>query len=412
MNEGIQGGTGVDTGVDTSSGTGGGTGTDTRTDTDSDQQAFVDAIEIWAEKELRPVARKFDLADEYPHDIVEQMKALGLFGATIGEEYGGLGLSAWTYAQIVIKVAAIWMAPSGIFNSHLIVAAAIERFGTEDQKRRYLPRMATGELRASIGLTEPNAGSDLQAIRTRATLDGDDYVVNGGKMWITNSLHGHFTLLLVKTDPDAQPRHKGMSLLIAEKGPGYNVVGKIQKMGYRAIDTCELHFDNYRVSKANLLGGVEGHGFVQTAGGLELGRINVGARGAGIAEGALRMSLRYAQERSAFGKPICQHQAIQLKLADMVTMVEGAKGLLERAARKYDAGVRCDLEAAMAKLAGSEAGAHCAQEAMRIFGGYSFAVEYEIERFYRDAMLMCIGEGANEVLRQVIAKQLVERHRI
>ena len=377
-----------------------------------EQQAFVDAIDTWAEKELRPVARKFDLADEYPHDVVEQMKALGLFGATIGEEYGGLGLSAWTYAQIVIKVAAIWMAPSGIFNSHLIVAAAIERFGTQEQKRRYLPRMATGELRASIGLTEPNAGSDLQAIRTRATLDGDDYVVNGGKMWITNSLHGHFTLLLVKTDPDAQPRHKGMSLLIAEKGPGYNVAGKIQKMGYRAIDTCELHFDNYRVPKSNLLGGVEGHGFAQTAGGLELGRINVGARGAGIAEGALKMALRYAQERSAFGKPICQHQAIQLKLADMVTMVEGAKGLLERAARKYDAGERCDLEAAVAKLAGSEAGAHCAQEAMRIFGGYSYAVEYEIERFYRDAMLMCIGEGANEVLRQVIAKQLVERHRI
>ena len=376
-----------------------------------DQQQFVDAVETWVEKELRPVARKYDQADEYPHDIVEQMKELGLFGATIGEEYGGLGLSAWTYAQIVIKVASAWMAPSGIFNSHLIVASAIERNGTDEQKKKYLPMMATGELRGSIGLTEPNAGSDLQAIRTTARLDGDDYVVNGSKMWITNSMYGHFTLLLVKTDPDAQPRHKGMSLLIAEKGPGYNV-NKLKKMGYRSIDTCEINFDNYRVSKDNLLGGVEGKGFIQTAGGLELGRINVAARGTGIAEGALKLSLRYAQERSAFGKPIWQHQAVQMKLADMVTQVEGSKRLIEQAARKFDRGERCDLEAAMAKLAGSEAGAYCAQEGMRIFGGYSYSVEYDIERYYRDAMLMCIGEGTNEILRTVIAKQLVDRYRI
>ena len=376
-----------------------------------DQQQFVDAVETWVEKELRPVARKYDQADEYPHDIVEQMKELGLFGATIGEEYGGLGLSAWTYAQIVIKVASAWMAPSGIFNSHLIVASAIERNGTDEQKKKYLPVMATGELRGSIGLTEPNAGSDLQAIRTTARLDGDDYVVNGSKMWITNSMYGHFTLLLVKTDPEAQPRHKGMSLLIAEKGPGYNV-NKLKKMGYRSIDTCEINFDNYRVSKDNLLGGVEGKGFVQTAGGLEVGRINVAARGTGIAEGALKLSLRYAQERSAFGKPIWQHQAVQMKLADMVTQVEGSKRLIEQAARKFDRGERCDLEAAMAKLAGSEAGAFCAQEGMRIFGGYSYSVEYDIERYYRDAMLMCIGEGTNEILRTVIAKQLVDRYRI
>ncbi len=377
-----------------------------------DQQEFVDAIENWVEKELRPVARKYDLEDEYPHDIVEQMKELGLFGATIGEEYGGLGLSAWTYAQIVIKVASVWMAPSGIFNSHLIVASAIERNGTEAQKRKYLPKMASGEMRGSLGLTEPNAGSDLQAIRTVAKLDGDHYVVNGSKTWITNSLHGHMTLLLVKTDPDAKPRHKGMSLLIAEKGPGYNVDAKLKKMGYRAIDTCQLSFDDYRVPKENLLGGEEGKGFVQTAGGLELGRINVASRGAGIAEGSMKMALRYAQERSAFGKPIWEHQAIQLKLADMVTQVEGAKRLIENAARKYDRGERCDLEAAMAKLAGSEAGVHCSQEAMRIFGGYSLSVEYEIERFYRDSMLMVIGEGTNEILRQVIAKQLIGRYKI
>jgi alkylation response protein AidB-like acyl-CoA dehydrogenase len=377
-----------------------------------DEKEFVDAVEVWVEKELRPIARQYDLADEYPHAVVEQMKLLGLFGATIGTEYGGLGLSAWTYAQIVIKVASVWMAPSGIFNSHLIAAAAIERFGTETQKRSYLPRLASGELRGSLGLTESNAGSDLQAIRTVARRDGDDYVVNGNKTWITNSMYGHVTLLLVKTDPAAQPRHKGMSLLIAEKGPGFNVDAKLKKMGYRSIDTCQLSFDDYRVSHENLLGGVEGRGFIQTAGGLELGRINVAARGAGIAEGSLKMALRYAQERSAFGKPIWQHQAIQLKLADMVTQVEGAKHLIESAARKYDRGERCDLEAAMAKLAGSEAGVFCSQEAMRIFGGYSLSVDYEIERFYRDSMLMVIGEGTNEILRQVIAKQLVERYKV
>ena len=377
-----------------------------------DQRAFVDAVDTWVEKELRPVARKYDLADEYPQDIVDQMKALGLFGATISEEYGGLGLSAWTYAQITMKVASVWMAPSGIFNSHLIVASAIERNGTEEQKRKYLPIMATGEFRASLGLTEPNAGSDLQAIRTVARREGDHYVVDGNKTWITNSLHGHFTLLLVKTDPHSEPRHKGMSLLIAEKGEGYNVVGKLKKMGYRSIDTCELNFQDYKVPVDRLLGGVEGKGFAQTAGGLELGRINVAARGAGIGAGALEHSLRYAQERSTFGKPIAQHQAIQLKLADMATRVAGAKHLIEAAARKYDQGERCDLEAAMAKLAGSEAGVFCAQEAMRIFGGYSYSVEYEIERYYRDCMLMVIGEGSNEILRQVIAKQLVERHRI
>jgi len=378
----------------------------------SDQQAFVDAVDAWVQKALRPVARKFDLADEYPHEIVEQMKELGLFGATIGEEYGGLGLSAWTYAQIVMRVASVWMAPCGIFNSHLIMASAIERNGTEAQKREYLPRMATGAYRGSIGLTEPNAGSDLQAIRTVARLSGDYYVVNGAKTWITNSMHGDGTLLLVKTDPDAKTAHRGMSLLIADKGPGFHVVGKLKKLGYRAIDTCELTFQDYRVPRSKLLGSVEGKGFAQTAGGLELGRINVAARGAGIADGALKLALRYAQEREAFGKPICQHQAIQLKLADMATQVEGAKLLIKRAATKYDRGERCDLEAAMAKLAGSEAGAACSQEAMRIFGGYSYSVEYEIERYYRDAMLMCIGEGTNEILRQVIAKQLVSRNRI
>jgi alkylation response protein AidB-like acyl-CoA dehydrogenase len=386
--------------------------TPVRTRDPAEEKAILEAIEVWVEKEVRPIAKKYDLADEYPHDLVEQMKELGLFGATISQEYGGLGLSAWTYAQIVIKVASAWMAPSGIFNSHLIMASAIERSGTEAQKRKYLPRMATGEFRGSLGLTEPNTGTDLQAIRTLARRDGDHYVVNGSKMWITNSMYGNGTLLLVKTDPNATPRHRGMSMLIAEKTDGFKVVGKIKKFGYRSIDTCELLFEDYRVPVENLLGGEEGHGFQHTAGGLELGRINVAARGAGIAEGALKMALRYAQERETFGKPIWQHQAIQFKLAEMVTQVEASRRLIENAALKFDAGERCDLESSMAKLFASEAGVFCAQEAMRTFGGYSYSVEYEIERYYRDAMLMCIGEGANEVLKTVIAKQLVDRYRI
>ena len=375
-----------------------------------DERAILDSIDHWVEKEVRPVAKRFDQADEYPHALVEQMKELGLFGATIGQEYGGLGLQAGTYAKIVIKVASAWMAPSGIFNSHLIMASAIERFGTPEQKAEFLPRMATGEFRGGIGLTEPNAGTDLQAIRTLARRDGEHYVINGAKTWITNSGHGHGILLLVKTDPAAQPRHKGMSLFIAEKAAGFVVAKKMGKLGYKAIDTCELVFDSYRVPANCLLGGVEGKGFAQIAGGLELGRINVAARGCGIAQGALELALRYAQERQTFGKPICEHQAIQLKLAEMATQVEAAKLLIEQAARKYDSVERCDMEAAMAKYFGSEAGVFCAGEAMRIFGGYSYSTEYEIERYYRDAMLMCIGEGTNEVLRTIIAKQLVARN--
>ncbi len=377
---------------------------------EDDERAILDSIGKWVEKEVRPVARQFDQADEYPHGLVEQMKELGLFGATISPEYGGLGLSAGTYARIVIKVASAWMAPSGIFNSHLIMASAIQRFGSEEQKAQFLPRMATGEFRGGIGLTEPNAGSDLQAIRTSALREGEHYVINGAKTWITNSGNGHGILLLVKTDPAAQPRHKGMSLFIAEKGPGFVVSGKMKKLGYKAIDSCELSFDNYRVPASRLLGGEEGRGFAQIAGGLELGRINVAARGAGIAQGATELAVRYAQERSAFGKPICEHQAVQLKLAQMATQVEASKLLIEQAARKYDAGERCDMEAAMAKYHGSEAGVFCAGEAMRIFGGYSYSTEYEIERYYRDAMLMCIGEGTNEILQTIIAKQLIARN--
>jgi alkylation response protein AidB-like acyl-CoA dehydrogenase len=375
-----------------------------------EQREIIDSIERWAERELRPVARRFDHADEYPAEIVAQMQDLGLFGATIAPEYGGLGLDATTYAQIVMKISAVWMAPVGIFNSHLIMAACVQRHGTAEQKSRWLPKFATGEIRGGIGLTEPNAGTDLQSIRAVARRDGDSYVIDGTKTWITNGVEGTAFAVLVKTDPEAQPRHRGMSLFLCEKGPGFAAAKKLKKLGYKAIDSAELVFDNHRVSADRLIGGVEGRGFQQAVGGLELGRINVAARGAGIAEGALRAAVRYAQERQTFGKPIAQHQAIQLKLADMATRVEAARLLIAQAAAKYDTGERCDLEAGMAKLFASEAGVENSLEAMRIFGGYSYSTDFDVERYYRDAPLMCIGEGTNEMQRIIIARQLIERN--
>ena len=375
-----------------------------------DDGGILDSIERWVEGEVRPIAKQYDHADEYPHELVGQMKELGLFGATISEEYGGLGLSASTYAQIVTAIASVWMAPVGIFNSHLIMAACVQRHGTEEQKRRWLPRFASGELRGGIGLTEPNAGTDLQSIRTVARRDGAGYVIDGTKTWITNGIHGTCFAVLVKTDPAAEPRHKGMTMFLCEKGPGFTIGKKLKKLGYKAIDSAELVFDGYRVPADQLIGGVEGKGFLHAVGGLELGRINVAARGAGIALGALREALRYAQERKTFGKPIAQHQAIQLKLADMATRVEAAKLLIRAAAGKYDSGQRCDLEAGMAKLFASEAGVENSLEAMRIFGGYSYSTEFDVERFYRDAPLMCIGEGTNEMQRIIIARQLLERN--
>jgi alkylation response protein AidB-like acyl-CoA dehydrogenase len=378
---------------------------------DADEEAQVlDSIEHWIKKEVRTIAKKFDQADEYPFDLVEQMKELGLFGATISQEYGGLGLSASCYAKLVTAISAAWMAPTGIFNSHLIMAQAVERNGTEEQKRDLLPRFATGELRGGIGLTEPDAGTDLQGIRSTARRDGDDYVINGTKTWITNGVYGSCFGILVKTDPEAQPRHRGMSLFVCEKGEGFTVGRKLKKLGYRSIDSAELVFDNYRVPATRLVGGEEGRGFQHTVGGLELGRINVAARGVGLATGALNDALQYAQQRRTFGKPICQHQAIQLKLADMATRAEAARLLVEQAALKYDTGARCDLEAGMAKLFASEAAVSNSLDAMRIFGGYSYSVDFDVERYYRDAPLMCIGEGTNEMQRIIISRQLVERN--
>ena len=370
----------------------------------------LDTIDRWVEKEVKPIAKKFDQADEYPHELVEQMKELGLFGATIHPDYGGLGLSASTYSKVVARIARAWMAPVGIFNSHLIMAACVQRSGTEEQKRRFLPRFASGELRGGLALTEPNAGTDLQGIRTVARRDGADYLINGTKTWITNGVYGTHFAVLTKTDPEAQPRHKGMTMFIAEKGEGFRVGRKLKKLGYRSIDSAELVFDNHRIGVDRLVGGVEGHGFHHAVAGLELGRINVAARGLGLAQAALEDALRYAQERQTFGKPIAQHQAIQLKLADMATRVEASRLLIEQAARKYDSGERCDLEAGMAKLFASESAVSNSLEAMRVFGGYSYSVEFDVERYYRDSPLMCIGEGTNEMQRIIIARQLIERN--
>lgn len=376
----------------------------------ADEAALLDTIDRWMERDMRPVVMHHDHNDIWPAELVKQMTDMGLFGATIGQEYGGLGLPATTYSKIVTRISSYWMAITGILNSHLIMAAAVERFGTEAQKQEWLPKFASGEIRGGIALTEPDAGTDLQAIRTTAVRDGDEYVINGNKTWITNSINGSCVALLVKTDPAAEPRYKGMSFFIAPKGPGFNVGKKFDKLGYKSIDTAELNFEDYRIPADNLIGSVEGEGFFQATGGLELGRINVAARGVGLAEGSLRLATEYAQVRKTMGKPIAQHQAIQLKLGEMVTRLEAARLLVANAAQAYDRGERCDMEAGMAKYFASEAAVRNSEDAMRIFGGYSYSKEYEIERYYRDSLLMCIGEGTNEMQRMIIAKQWIKRN--
>jgi alkylation response protein AidB-like acyl-CoA dehydrogenase len=378
---------------------------------DDGQEALIlQSVDRFLERDVRPVVHALEAADTYPAEIVEKLKTLGLFGATIAPEFGGLGLPAVTYARIVERMSAVWMSVPGFFNSHLIMAAAVQRFGTGEQKRRYLPRFASGELRGGLALTEPDCGTDLQAIRTHARREGDHYVVNGAKTWITNSVEGQILAVLVKTDPRAEPPHRGMSLLLIEKGPGFKVARKLEKLGYRGIDTGEFTFEDCRVPASNLVGISEGRGLQQVLNGLELGRINVAARGAGLARACLEESLRYAQLRRTFGKPICEHQAIQVKLADMATRVEAARLLVESAARAYDAGGRCDLEAGMAKLYASEAALENSLEAMRIHGAYGYSKEFNIERYYRDAPLLAIGEGTNELQRIIIARELVKRN--
>ncbi len=378
----------------------------------SEETMILDSVDKFLERDVRPVARELEASDTYPQAIVDRMIELGLFGATISTEYGGLGLSATTYASIIERISAVWMSVSGIFNSHLIMAAAVQRFGTTRQKKYYLPKFASGELRGGIGLTEPDCGTDLQGIRTQAVGEDDHYVVNGVKTWITNSAEGGILAVLVKTDPRAEPEHRGMSLLLIEKGPGFNVVRKLDKLGYKGIDTAELLFEDCKVSRENLVGEEEGRGLQQILSGLELGRINIAARGVGIARACLEESITYAQVRKSFGKPICEHQAIQLKLADMATRVEAARLLTESAARAYDSGGRCDMEAGMAKLHASEAAISNSVDAMRIHGAYGYSREFNIERYYRDAPLLAIGEGTNELQRIIISKQLVARNKV
>lgn len=376
------------------------------------EKLMLDMVDRFLEQEVKPYVWQLEHDNEYPFEIVEKMKEMGLFGCLIDQKYGGLGMSTSSYATLIERMSVVWMSLSGIINSHLIMAVAVQRNGTQEQKDYFLPRFATGELRGGIGLTEPDCGTDLQAIRTVARRDGDHYVVNGNKMWITNGSHGNCFALLVKTDTTAQPRHKGMSLFIAEKGPGFTVSREIEKLGYKGVESTELAFQDYRIPVDRLIGGVEGRGLQMVLNGLELGRINVAARGVGVAQAALDEAVKYSQQRKTFGKPICEHQAIQLKLGDMATRVEAARLLTQQAANAYDKGLRCDMEAGMAKLFATEAALTNSTEAMRIHGGYGYSKEYLVERFYRDAPLLTIGEGTNEMQRIIIAKQLIERNKI
>lgn len=373
------------------------------------EQLILDAVDKFL-IQIKPSVRQLEADDEYPEEIVAQMKEMGLFGAVIDPEYGGLGLPVSVYAKIVEKIACVWMSLTGVFNSHLIMAMSVQRFGTEEQKRKWLPLFASGEMRGALALTEPNCGTDLQAIKSTAQLDGDEYIINGSKTWITNSLHGSCFALLVKTDSTATPAHKGMSLFIAPKGEGFVMGNKLKKLGYKGVDTAEFFLENYRLPSENLIGLEEGHGLQHALGALALGRINVAARGIGVASAALNDSIEYSQQRKTFGKPICQHQSIQIYLADMATRVEAARLLVQSAAAAFDRGDRCDMEAGMAKLYATEAAMSNSAEALRIHGAYGYSTEFNVERYYRDAPLLAIGEGTNELQRIIIAKQLIEQN--
>jgi alkylation response protein AidB-like acyl-CoA dehydrogenase len=391
-----------------------------------EQKAITDMVHQFVDEQILPNAEHYDHEDSFPEPIVEQMKELGLFGVTIPEEYGGMGLDLTTYAMIVEELSRGWISISGVVNTHFIGSYLLMNFGTEEQKQKYLPKMATGEIRAAFSLSEPELGSDVQAIKTSAKKQDDGtWEINGQKMWVTNGLLSSLVFTLVKTDPEADPRYKGMTCFICEKEPGaekntgalegFNVPPKIKKMGYKGVESTELVFDGYRCPAEQILGGEAAglnKGFVQMMDALDLGRVNVAARGVGLAQRALELALKYAQERKTFGKAIAEHQAIQFKLADMATQVDAARLLVRRAAAMKDAGERSDLEAGMAKLFASEAGRFCAEESLRIHGGYGYSKEYEIERIYRDAPLLLIGEGTSEIQRMVIGRKLLQRHKI
>jgi alkylation response protein AidB-like acyl-CoA dehydrogenase len=389
-----------------------------------EQRAITEMVRQFVDEQVLPIAEQHDHDDSFPDDVVEQMKELGLFGVTIPEEYGGMGLDLTTYAMIVEELSRGWISISGIVNTHFIGSYLLMKFGTDEQKEYFLPKMATGEMRAAFSLSEPGLGSDVQAISTRAKQDGDDWVINGQKMWVTNGLRSGVVFLLAKSDPDASPPYKGMTCFITEKVPGeaknsgefegLEIPPQIKKMGYKGVESTELVYSDYRCPSNRILGGEEGlnKGFGQMMDALEVGRVNVAARGVGIAQRALELALRYSQERKTFGKPIAEHQAIQFKLADMATKVEAARLLTRKAARLKDAGERSDLEAGMAKLFASETGKEVVEDSFRIHGGYGYSKEYEIERLYRDAPLLLIGEGTSEIQRMVIGKKLLQRNKI
>ena len=376
-------------------------------DTSENDKLILSSIDKFLEKDVKPYVKEFESEDKYPQDIADKMAEQGLFGATISEDYGGLGLSAVTYSKIVENVSSVWMSVSGIFNSHLIMCAAVEKFGTDEMKNFYLPKFASGELRGGIALTEPDCGTDLQSIKTKATKDNTKYKINGTKTWITNSVQGDVLAVLVKTNNEISPPHKGMSLLLVHKDQGY-IPRKLKKLGYRGIDTGEVQFNDVEIPLENLIGTEEGRGLQQILSGLELGRINVAARGVGLAKAALDDSIEYSKIRKTFGKPISNHQSIQIKLAEMATRLEASRLLTEQAAIAYDSGQRSDLQAGMAKLYATETALFNSTEAMRIHGGFGYSPEYNIERYYRDAPLLAIGEGTNELQKIIIAKQLVE----
>ncbi len=389
------------------------------------QKDITEMVRQFVDEQILPVAAEYDREDKFPEPIVEQMKELGLFGVTIPEEYGGMGLDLTTYTMIVEELSRGWISISGVVNTHFIGSYLLMKFGTDEQKDYFLPKMATGEIRAAFSLSEPEVGSDVQGIKSTAKQDGDgNWVLDGQKMWVTNGSGSGVVFVLMKSDPKADPPHTGMTCFITEKEPwaeinegqfkGLNVPPKIKKMGYKGVESTELVYDGYVCSPERILGGAdgEGQGFSQMMDALEVGRVNVAARGVGIAQRALELALQYSQERKTFGKPIAQHQAIQFKLADMATQIEAARLVTLKAARMKDAGERSDLEAGMAKLLASETGKECVEQCFRIHGGYGYSKEYEVERLYRDAPLLLIGEGTSEIQRMVIGKKLLQRHKI
>ena len=379
----------------------------------SDERAIVGTVREFVDREVRPVVRELEHANEYPEKLIEQMKRMGIFGLAIPEPWGDAPVSMPCYALVTAELARGWMSLAGAMGGHTVVAKLLLTFGTDEQRDHYLPKMATGEIRATMALTEPGGGSDLQAITTQARRDGSaddaEYVINGTKTWITNSRRSQLIALLCKTDPNAEPKHRGVSILLVEHGPGLTVSRDLPKLGYKGVESCELAFDDYRAPASALLGEVEGQGFAQMMKGLETGRIQVASRALGVGRAAFDDALRYSQERESFGKPIWRHQSIGNYLADMATKWTAARELILHAAEKFDAGERVDMEAGMAKLFAGEVAMEIALNAVRIHGGYGYSTEFDVERYFRDAPLMIVGEGTNEIQRNVIAAQLVKR---